>query len=413
MKITPDFTRLHTGENASRGLEIEIDEAYRDKSVRLGFITPMGRAMVTDALSLSGGRAVYSLPSALLDGKGLLLCQILVYDGDTYMCKSPVLELPVYMSVDDASCPAVSGEGLRSLALMWEILEGKAEMSHSHNDTYYTKAQTDSIARTKSSTDHLHTGVYLTRQELEDILENELSGGYEHNHDELYYRKSALDEVDTRLEDAEGLLSSISASGMVYRRILTSADDLDNITENGIYAYETASVPANAPFPNAAVVEVFGTNKSSRQKIQRVYRYGAAGYTAYRPYIDSAWLSWTKDPTDYVVEQGTKGKWHYRKWFSGRAEAWGTGSIELSKDAYDWGSGIYCASGYGSLPSGVFTAVSGIQATPVQWYQISASARVTAGLNIEGNVFGKTSSFTSLAKGDAVEFNCIVYGSWK
>lgn len=26
---------------------------------------------------------------------------------------------------------------------------------------------------------------------------------------------------------------------------------------------------------------------------------------------------------DYIVEQGTSGNWHYRKWNSGRAELWG------------------------------------------------------------------------------------------
>ncbi len=120
-----------------------------------------------------------------------------------------------------------------------------------------------------------------------------------------------------------------------------------------------------------------------------------------------------KHVADFVVDESIKGKWTYRKWNSGIAECWGMCSIEVAKDAYDWNSGIYCASGYGQLPSGLFSSVSHISATPTLWYQISSSARVTAGLTIEASVFGITSAHTGLKKGDTVEINCSVTGKWK
>ena len=59
------------------------------------------------------------------------------------------------------------------------------------------------------------------------------------------------------------------------QRLLTSADDLDAITENGIYWYYTESLPANVPFKNSAIVEVFedktdNTKKFSVASVQHV-----------------------------------------------------------------------------------------------------------------------------------------------
>ena len=64
------------------------------------------------------------------------------------------------------------------------------------------------------------------------------------------------------------------------KRLLTSADDLNNITDNGIYWYLTENVPSHAPYNNASVVEVFGSSSSSTQKMQRVTRYGVSGQSA-------------------------------------------------------------------------------------------------------------------------------------
>ena len=88
-------------------------------------------------------------------------------------------------------------------------------------------------------------------------------------------------------------------------RILTSDDDLDNITENGIYYYYTDDVPANAPFENAAIVEVFGSNSDTTQKVQRVTRYGVSGETAERSLLSSNWLDWVHFVTNADLTNGT------------------------------------------------------------------------------------------------------------
>ena len=533
MKILPDFTRLHTGENASRSLEIEISEKYRDKSVKLGFVSPLGRVLISDKLKLTAGKTSYTLPAGLLDGKGQLLCQLLIYSGEEYMCKSPVLELPVYASVDDMTSPAVSEEGLKSLAFMWEALEGKAEKSHTHgefytkeqtdavaagkadkahthgefytreqtdtiaagkaqkehthseyytadtvdellyekaeknhnHDGYYTIAQTDLMLEKKAGVSHLHSGVYLTREEIEAMMGGE-GAAHDHNHDSLYYRKPVLDSTNERLSSAEELLSSVNSTGLVYRRTLTSADDLDNITESGIYVYSTSSRPANAPFENAAVVEVFGSTSSKSQKIQRAYRYGMAGYAAFRPYYDGKWSSWKQLATtddvelseyntlvmlqghnhdssyakksdvtaltdevadnsffiaalgDYVVEEGSTGSWRYRRWSSGVVELSGVHYAYITGVAAVSGvSGVTAVEGYSTLPDFVLSKSESeavVQMTPCRNYLFGGSAWHD-GTTVKYKVYGLTSGISAagLSTSSSLKVSYYIVGRWK
>lgn len=79
-----------------------------------------------------------------------------------------------------------------------------------------------------------------------------------------------------------------------FVRILTSADDMDDIKDDGIYVYSTSSVPANAPFANAAVVMVFGADSTTTQKIQLGIRYGEGGHFKFRALYSSSWHAWAE-----------------------------------------------------------------------------------------------------------------------
>lgn len=87
-------------------------------------------------------------------------------------------------------------------------------------------------------------------------------------------------------------------------RQLTSSDNLDNITDNGIYWYPTESVPQNAPYQNAAVVEVIGSSSATGEKFQRVTRYGVPGKSSCRPLGggSNGWLEWTESLTNVDYE---------------------------------------------------------------------------------------------------------------
>lgn len=94
------------------------------------------------------------------------------------------------------------------------------------------------------------------------------------------------------------------------KRLLTSADDLNNIRDIGIYWYTTGDVPANAPYPNASMVEVIGSGLSNGQIIQRGYRYGATGYSAFRAindvYPDAQQWSYNTTNSDFPVKNNRK-----------------------------------------------------------------------------------------------------------
>ena len=64
---------------------------------------------------------------------------------------------------------------------------------------------------------------------------------------------------------------------------------------------------------------------------------------------------------DYIVEQGTSGGWTYRKWNSGIAECWGTGTIGSNSACsinypITFTSVTHCVASCGYLSSGTYVA---------------------------------------------------------
>ena len=185
MKIIPDFTRLHSGENDSRVIRFSLSEKFRSLSVKLCFVSPLGKAYVTDGLSHENGEGAYPVPAMLLDGKGVLLCQIVCTDKNGLVAKSAVSEFPVFSSADDMSCPALSPDSLKSLAYICDALCERPD-----------REEIAVLLSGKSDTDHLH-GIYLTEADLYEYLPSHPSSGYEHTHDGRYYKK---EETDALLE---------------------------------------------------------------------------------------------------------------------------------------------------------------------------------------------------------------------
>ncbi len=174
MKITADFTRLHSGENLSRKIKFTVDEQFLGKKAKIGFITPRGRIYFTGELSYKDGEGEYIIPAFLADGRGVLHCQLFVWDSSEFLGKSPITEIPVYPSVDDIDCPAISEETKKSLALIFEYLEKKSDKGHLHDDRYHTKEYLDGILDSKSGQDHHHDGRYYTEEEINSLLGEKL-----------------------------------------------------------------------------------------------------------------------------------------------------------------------------------------------------------------------------------------------
>ena len=117
---------------------------------------------------------------------------------------------------------------------------------------------------------------------------------------------SSLDATQGKvLNDKISDVTDSLDSTLIFRRKLYDIDDLNSITEKGIYYFNTGSIPKNAPYNDASVVEVVGSPSDNTQTIQRVTRYGIAGESAVRSLGASTWFSWQyyvfKDYLDTVV----------------------------------------------------------------------------------------------------------------
>lgn len=66
-------------------------------------------------------------------------------------------------------------------------------------------------------------------------------------------------------------------------------------------------------------------------------------------------------PADYVVEEGTSGKWRYRKWNGGIAECWCLTDSTSHAMTTQLGNQYWCEETY-NFPSGLFTSIDSAQA---------------------------------------------------
>lgn len=72
---------------------------------------------------------------------------------------------------------------------------------------------------------------------------------------------------------------------------------------------------------------------------------------------------------DYVIEEGTQSNWEYRKWNSGKVEAWRTITNSAAAGSV-WVSPMYYRDLTVSIPSGLFTSAPKVQCTSThnQWW---------------------------------------------
>lgn len=75
---------------------------------------------------------------------------------------------------------------------------------------------------------------------------------------------------------------------------------------------------------------------------------------------------------DYVTDEGTSSSWHYRKWNSGKIEAWYKGTVSCS--AATAVNNVYRSSYSLSIPSGIFSSAPNVNMSIDQ----SASTLLTA-----------------------------------
>lgn len=119
-------------------------------------------------------------------------------------------------------------------------LSGKANSSHNHDDRYYTETETDAALAGKASTSHNHDSRYYQKGEVDSALTGKSDTS--HIHDERYYRES---EVDAALAGKANTshthtLATASADGFMSKEAFAK---LDSITP-AKFATGTASLSA-------------------------------------------------------------------------------------------------------------------------------------------------------------------------
>lgn len=89
----------YDGENNSRMITVEVEEALRDKKIFLEFEKPNGDKKVSDVLTLNDGIIEYYLKSDLLDEVGYLKIQAIA-TSDDFVQKSEIVNYYVSRSIN-------------------------------------------------------------------------------------------------------------------------------------------------------------------------------------------------------------------------------------------------------------------------------------------------------------------------
>jgi hypothetical protein len=104
-------------------------------------------------------------------------------------------------------------------------------------------------------------------------------------------------------------------------------------------------------------------------------------------------------PDDYVTAHGTSGSWQYRKWHSGRVEAWFNDSITMSATTQQ--GNLYRRSATLTIPSGIFTIAPGVivgsQTSDNTIVSVKGSASSTTSISITDYRTNQNSSTQSRA----------------
>ena len=108
---------------------------------------------------------------------------------------------------------------------------------------------------------------------------------------------------------------------------------------------------------------------------------------------DSNNTSSTTKPDDFIVAHGTDGDWEYRKWDSGKVEAWYSGSVTCSSTTA--AGSVYRSTFTLAIPSGLFSATPTkviLQLSQTTTAPFSLFGEASSTTNINGRCFRATST---------------------
>lgn len=343
-----------------------LDGEFSDKKARLGFITPMGKVYITDEIMLSDGKGEYKLPFMLLDGKGILTAQLLIYDEEDFLIKSPPEEYTVAQGIDGENPPDATKSSLKSLAFIFSEIENKSDKGHIHDERYFTREENTSLI-SSAIENHNHDERYYTESEIDEKINLIFENGPElselHNHDDRYYTS---EETDVLLEDE--------------REELMSA--LEGHNHDGIYAtVESLSL----------VLEKEASNENAINAINEETEGISARLSA---------------EADFVTERGTSGNWNYIKWASGIVECFGLITLTVKSVAAVSDSSNLSVVTFVELPKPTFArnTTTCAHITPSSWRYVGGHM-TDYGTYFGVSLCGRTNLLTAVTEGVTVDAN--------
>ena len=183
-----------SGENDARLLNVAVEEAYASDEIRLAFLTPAGRRLLSAPLTLTNGEGQFPLPAAVLDADGRLYAQIVAENDDLRVAKSEMFAFDVEKSVRCGETEPV-GSGLITLGgvqTQLSLLQSAFD-AHTHDARYYTEGEADALLAGKADAVHTHDGRYYTEAEADALLAGKADAA--HTHDGRYYTEAEVDAL--------------------------------------------------------------------------------------------------------------------------------------------------------------------------------------------------------------------------
>lgn len=274
----------------NKNVPVRLDVVQYTTAPDIGFViddyTPTGRADIY--IKKPSGEEIYN--HCTIDGNTIIFTP-------TTQCFAEVGENKAMLQILDGEKLAVSFK-------IWFIVEENfIDSSAAESQSEFTELQ-DAISTigqydqriqdVQDAMDTLDTELTEDMSDLQTAVANQLNTA-------VTTLNNEIDGLDGRLTTAEGNITSITNNGFIYRRQLTSADDLNNITTPGAYYFVTGNVPANSYYENASVIEVFYFGLNNGRLLQRITRYGVAGKSAFRVKTENTWLNWYEYATTDIT----------------------------------------------------------------------------------------------------------------
>ncbi len=220
MEIRMFEKNLNEGENKARTLQLTVDGACAEHEIRLAFLTPAGRRLLTPPIPLIDGSAQYELPACVLDAGGRLLAQIIAESDTLQITKSEVFGFDVDRSIPTDGADT-DGETLITLGGVHDGLLDLQETVALCARRSELPAVPERVSAFENDADYA-TRAYV----LDTVAAAEREAVPAHTHDDRYYTQMQTDALLQAKADGDDVTAALA--GKAEALIVTAEVDFEN-----------------------------------------------------------------------------------------------------------------------------------------------------------------------------------------